>query len=54
MSLLPNGEVVSKCGTRLGVNKPDAHGNRFLLSLACISGNPGSATAKQHLRAAQQ
>lgn len=34
------GEVVSKCGTHLGHNIPDASGNRYCIDLLCIAGNP--------------
>ena len=34
------GEVVSKCGTHLGHNLPDASGNRYCIDLLCIAGKP--------------
>lgn len=34
------GEVVSKCGTHLGHNLPDAKGNRYCIDLLCIAGHP--------------
>merc|ERR1712023_434848 len=39
------GEVVSSCGTHLGHNIPDFHGNRYCINLMCIAGNPGGSAA---------
>ena len=41
--ILPNNYVVSKCGTHLGSNLPDAKGIRYCLDLSCVSGNPATA-----------
>ena len=40
VKILPNNYVVSKCGTHLGSNLPDAKGIRYCLDLSCVSGNP--------------
>lgn len=40
VKIMPDGEVISKCGTHLGSNLPDAKGNRYCLDLSCVSGNP--------------
>merc|ERR1712136_66557 len=37
---LQNGEIVSKTGTHLGHNLPDAKGNRYCINLISVAGRP--------------
>lgn len=36
----PGGEIESVCGTHLGHNLPDDHGDRYCIDLVCIAGSP--------------